>query len=84
MSVWPLRDDVHYAWYQKRGRFHPLAAAAPERTLIIGSVKCGEMGLDDALSLDAFQVMLSTQQWMAVPAELDGELYKELVRAFLV
>ena len=43
------------------GRFFPPAAAAPERTLIVDGVKHGEMGLDDALALDASKVMFSAQ-----------------------
>jgi len=84
VSACPLGEDVHYAWYRGGGRFSPPAAAAPERTLIVDGVKCGEVGLDDALALDASEVMFSAQRWMVVPAELDGELRKELARAFLV
>ncbi|GFH61452.1 hypothetical protein CTEN210_17928 [Chaetoceros tenuissimus] len=84
-SMWPM-GDVHYAWFQSKGLFYPRSsiAALTRDDIIVDGRDCGKDSLDDALTTNGCEVLVSGQRYMAVPASMDNELRQALKNAFLI
>ena len=84
-SMWPM-GDVHYAWFQSKGLFYPRssATALTRDDIIVDGRDCGKDSLDDALTANGCEVLVSGQRYMAVPASMDNELRQALKDAFLI
>ena len=84
-SMWPM-GDVHYAWFQSKGLFYPRSSATvlTRDDIIVDGRDCGKDSLDDALTANGCEVLVSGQRYMAVPASMDNELRQALKDAFLI
>lgn len=84
-SMWPM-DNVHYAWFQSKGLFYPRSSvtALTRDDIIVDGRDCGKDSLDDALTANGCEVLVSGQRYMAVPASMDNELRQALKDAFLI
>lgn len=84
-SMWPM-GDVHYAWFQSKGLFYPRSSGTDltRDDIIVDGRDCGKDSLDDALTANGCEVLVSGQRYMAVPASMDNELRQALKDAFLI
>jgi hypothetical protein len=76
VSVWPLGNNVHFAWPEEGSQF-----GAP--SVIVDGVDCGRMSLEDALEGDK-EILFRSDSYLAVPLSMEKELLSKLQAAFLI
>jgi hypothetical protein len=76
VSVWPLGDNVHFAWPEEGSQF-----GTP--SVIVDGVDCGRMSLEDALEGDK-EILFRSDSYLAVPLSMEKELLSKLQAAFLI
>ena len=81
-SIWPLGEDVHFAWYENGGKFWPRHRV--EDKIIVDGIDCGRQSLEDALMGDSWEVMFSSNLFLAVPLSMEEELREELKKSFIL
>lgn len=89
VSVWPLGDNVHFAWFRSGGAFYPRqggnVASVSRSDIIVDGINCGEVSLEDALSRDETEIMFSGETpFLAVPLALEDQLREGLKNAFII
>jgi len=86
VSVWPLGEEVHFAWFESGGLFYPRGdgLSVDRREIVVDGINCGEVSLDDALRMDNVEIMFSGDQFLAVPIALEAELREALKNAFIL
>lgn len=87
-SIWPIQG-AHYSWFQDGGLFYPRPSnynvnSISRDDLIVDGKDCGRESLEDALLSESCEVMVSSKQFLVVPAELDEKLRDALKTSFLV
>lgn len=80
VSVWPVGENVHFAWMEKGVSFESIQE---DDNAIVDGVDCGRMALEEALE-GGKQVMFQSEQYLAVPRSLEKELVTKLRGAFLI
>jgi hypothetical protein len=91
-SIWPMAagadENVHYAWFQDGGLFYPRndAQTLDRKQIIVDGRDCGRDSLDDALTKDSCEVIVSATRggYLAVPVSMEKELRDRLRNSFLV
>jgi len=94
-SVWPLDDDVHYAWLEDGGEFWPtsnqISTTVNDYTnaqkIIVDGIDCGRMSLDDALEKKGgkeYEIMFRAKKFLLVPSRYEEELISGLKSAFII
>ena len=76
-SLWPLENDVHYAWPEQGGLLER------SQSMIVDGIDCGKMSLEDALEGD-MQVLVQAPTYLVVPSHMEASLRKGLQEAFLI
>lgn len=78
-SIWPLGDDVHFAWSEDGDLLQNSAGK-----VIVDGVDCGRMALEDALEGKDREIMFRADRYLAVPVSLQDELLTGLRGAFII
>jgi len=78
-SIWPLGNDVHFAWSEDGGSLQNSAGK-----VIVDGVDCGRMSLEDALEAKDREIMFRADQYLAVPASMQEDLLTGLRSAFII
>ena len=81
-SIWPLGEDVHFAWFENGGKFWPREKV--DDKIIVDGIDCGQQALEDALMGDNLEVMFSSNRFLAVPLSMEEELRNELKKSFIL
>jgi hypothetical protein len=86
-SVWPLDDDVHFAWLERGGDFWPVATTddeASERVVVVDGVDCGRLSLDDALERQNSEILFKADRYLAIPVSMEERLISRLKSSFII
>lgn len=85
-SIWPLDDNVHFAWLEKGGEFWTGRSDQYEgaKKVIVDGVDCEGMSLEDALESDNLEIMFRADRFLEVPVKLEKELLSRLQREFII
>ena len=81
VSVWPLGENVHFAWTAPQQQQEILN---PDSSLIVDGVDCGVMSLEDALERPNGQVTIHANSFLMVPASMEKELVEKLKHSFII
>jgi hypothetical protein len=81
VSVWPLGENVHFAWLEQGSAFSN-AGANPK--IIVDGVDCGRMSLEDALESNKEIMFRAESGYLAVPLSMEKELVAKLKGAFII
>jgi hypothetical protein len=81
VSVWPLGENVHFAWLEQGSAFSN-ADANPK--IIVDGVDCGRMSLEDALESNKEIMFRAESGYLAVPLFMEKELVSKLKGAFII
>jgi hypothetical protein len=81
VSVWPLGENVHFAW-PEQGSVFSNAGAIPK--IIVDGVDCGRMSLEDALESNKEILFRAESGYLAVPLFMEKELVSKLKGAFII
>ena len=80
ISVWPLGNNVHFAWMQEGTAFESISS---EDKVIVDGIDCGRMSLEDALE-GGKHILFRSDRYLAVPISMETELIERLKSAFLI
>lgn len=81
VSVWPLGENVHFAWTSPQQQPDVLNSNSK---LIVDGVDCGVMSLEDALERPDGQVMMHANSFLMVPASMEKDLVEKLKHSFII
>jgi hypothetical protein len=89
MSVWPLGDNVHFAWTEQErellwSRSNNAFLVNASSKLIVDGIDCGVMSLEDALERSNGQVMVHADSYLMVPTFMEQELISKLKNSFII
>ena len=86
VSIWPLGDDVHFAWLEEGNEFWSEKSVQDVNavTVIVDGVDCGRMSLEDALESDNKEILFRADQFLAVPVSLEQKPIDGLRSAFII
>lgn len=85
VSVWPLGETVHFAWFRSGGAFYPRQDSVSRSDIIVDGINCGEVSLEDALRREETEIMFSGETpFLAVPLVLEDQLREGLKKAFII
>lgn len=90
-SIWPLGNNVHFAWYEDRGNFWPKHAMPAAKAgggevgrVIVDGIDCGHVNLVDALEGEGCEVLFRADKFLAVPITMEKELRDGLRQSFII
>jgi len=78
-SVWPLGDNVHFAWTAQEQ-----ATLKSSENLIVDGIDCGVMSLEDALDRPNGRVLFHANSVLLVPTFMEQELVERLKTSFII
>jgi hypothetical protein len=89
MALWPLGENVHFAWpeqeddrlWSQRGGSLVLN---PSMSIVVDGVDCGVMSLEDALERPTGQVMVHANAFLLVPKSMQPDLIARLKESFII
>jgi len=82
-SVWPLGDDVHFAWLAGGGDFWP-PQATKAQTVVVDGVDCGRDSLEDALEKKNSEIMFRADRYLVIPVSMQDQLISRLRKSFII
>jgi hypothetical protein len=90
VSVWPLGENVHFAWPEEGTAFSQVQVlddkddTTTTRKIIVDGVDCGRMSLEDALESNKEILFRAESGYLAVPLSMEKELVSKLKGAFII
>ena len=81
VSVWPLGDNVHFAWLEEG---HAFSDAGADPKILVDGVDCGRMSLEDALESNKEIMFRAGSGYLAVPLSMEKKLISKLKGAFII
>jgi len=88
VSIWPLGENVHFAWLEEGEEFwstqQQSSLDVKSLKVIVDGIDCGRMSLEDALESNNKEIMFRADRFLAVPMGLEKELVQGLRDAFII
>mmetsp|Transcript_11852 Transcript_11852/g.17184 ORF Transcript_11852/g.17184 Transcript_11852/m.17184 type:complete len:287 (-) Transcript_11852:59-919(-) len=86
-SIWPLGENVHFAWLEEGGEFWSDKTRDRDvnnMKVIVDGVDCGRFSLEDALEGDGVEILFRAEKFLMVPVSMEEELLRGLKSSFII